>query len=157
MHFRKKQHGFVPNKNCMPNLLICMENWTYMLENGHPIYIICTDFAKAFDRVPHQRLLQKMKDLGTIGNTLSWVRAFLNGRQRVRVDIEFSSWSIVKNGIPQGPVLGPTLFVLFINDMPDVCRSMCQLFADDAKIFRSVCTTDDIIKLQDDINITYMK
>ena len=130
-----------------------MENWTYMLENGHPIDIIYTDFAKAFDRVPHKRLLQKMKDLGIIGNTLSWVRAFLSGRrQRVRVDNEFSSWSIVKSGIPQGSVLGPTLFVLFINDMPDVCRSMCQLFADDAKIFGSVCTTDDIIKLQDDLN-----
>ena len=149
----EKQHGFVPNKNCMTNLLICMENWTYILENGHSIDIIYTDFAKAFDRVPHQRLLQKMKDLGIIGNTLSWVRAFLSGRrQRVRVDNEFFSWSIVKSGIPQGSVLGPTLFVLFVNDMPDVCRSMCQLFADDAKIFRSVCTTDDIIKLQDDLN-----
>ena len=63
--------------------------------------------------------------------------------QRVRVDKEFSSWSIVNSGIPQGSVLGPTLFVLFISDMPDVCRSMCQLFADDAKIFRSVCTADD--------------
>ena len=149
----EKQHGFVPNKNCMINLLICKENWTYMLENVHPIDIIYTDFAKAFDRVPHQRLLQKMKDLGIIGNSLSWVRAFLSGRrQRVRVDNEFSSWSIVKSGIPQGSVLGPTLFVLFINDMPDVCKSMCQLFADGAKIFRSVCTTDDIIKLQDDLN-----
>ena len=78
----EKQHGFVPNKNCMTNLLICMENWTYMLENGHPIDIIYTDFAKAFDRFPHQRLQQKMKDLGIIGNTLSWVQAFLSGKSQ---------------------------------------------------------------------------
>ena len=64
----------------MTNLLICIENWTYMLENGHPIDIIYTDIVKAFNRVPHQRLLQ-MKDLEIIGNTQSWVPAFLSGRQ----------------------------------------------------------------------------
>ena len=97
----EKQHGFVSNNNCMTNLFICMENWTYMLENGHPIDIIYTDFAKAFDRVPHQRLLQKLKDLGIIGNILSWVQYFLSGRrQSVRVEKEFSPWSPVKSEIP---------------------------------------------------------
>ena len=93
-----------------------------------------------------------MKSLGITGNTLNWVEAFLSGRrQRVCVDGEYSRWERVKSGIPQGSVLGPTLFVLFINDMPDVCTSVCQLFADDAKIYRKVNTQAECETLQEDI------
>ena len=85
--------------------------------------------------------------------TQGWIRAFLTGRtQRVRVEGEFSSWAQVKSGIPEGSVLGPTLFVMYINDMPDAINSMCQLIADDAKIFKSVRSTDDNKKLQDDLD-----
>ena len=87
--FSPKQHGFVPLKNCMTNLLICMENWTKMIEIGLPIY---TDFAKPFDSVPHHRLFHKMKSIGIIGRTENWIKAFLSGRtQRVRVEGELSS------------------------------------------------------------------
>ena len=151
--FSLKQHGFVPNRNCMTNLLTCMEIWTRMIEEGLPIDIIYTDFAKAFDRVPHQRLLIKMKMLGMTGKIHGWIEAFLKGRKQcVRVDNECSSWSDVKSGIPQGSVLGPILFVIFINDMPDVVNSMCQLFADDAKIFRGLKAKADVSALQDDLN-----
>ena len=151
--FSNSQHGFVPFRNCMTNLLTCIEMWTEMIENGLPIDVIYTDFAKAFDRIPHQRLLLKLKNLGIVGNTLGWIKAFLSGRsQCVRVENTYSSWEPVKSGIPQGSVLGPILFVCFINDLPNVVGSMCQLFADDAKIFRSVKTSDDIKLLQDDIN-----
>ena len=68
----KNQHGFVPLRNCMTNLLLCMEDWTKFIEDGHPIDI--TDFAKAFDRVPHQRLLQKIKHLGRVGMTRKWIK-----------------------------------------------------------------------------------
>ena len=140
-------------RNWMSNLLICMEKWIEMLETGYQVDIIYTDFAKAFDRVPHQRLLLKMKNLGIIGSTLSWVRAFLSERiQCIRVENEFSSWKPVQSGIPQGSVLVPVLFVIFINDMPDYVESMCQLFADDAKIFRSVKSNEDNIILQRDLN-----
>ena len=130
-----------------------MEIWTKFLEKGLPIDIVYTDFAKAFDRVPHQRLLRKIRNNGIIGQTLHWIKAFLTGRsQRVRVENEFSSWSQVKSGIPQGSVLGPILFVIFINDMPRIVDSFCQLFADDAKVFRSICSLEDNKKLQCDLD-----
>ena len=98
------------------------------------------------------KIASKMKSIGIIGRTENWIKAFLSGRtQRVRVEAELSSWKSVRSGMPQGSGL-PTLFVIFINDMPDVVRSMCQLFADDAKIFRSIKSLDDNKALQDDIN-----
>ena len=134
-----EQHGFVPRRNCVTNLLTCIEIRTRMVEDGESIDIIHTDFAKAFDSVPHQRLLEKVRNFGITGNVHNWVKSFLSGRkQRVCVEAELSSWAGVKSGIPQGSVLGPTLFVIFINDMPDIVRSVCLLFADDAKIFRSI-------------------
>ena len=137
--FSKKQHGFVPKKNCMTNLLICIEMWTQLLEDGEAVDVIYTDFSKAFDSVPHLRLLQKMTGLGITGSTLAWVEAFLSHRmQRVHVEGSYSSWTNVISGIPQGSVLGPILFVIFINDMPVTVESTCQLFADDAKLFSNV-------------------
>ena len=140
----KFQHGFVPFGNCMTNLVTCLEKWSNILECNDSVDVIYTDFAKAFDSVPHQRLIRKLKSMGVIGQTLTWIESFLSNRvQRVRVDGEFSTWKPVKSGIPQGSVLGPILFVVFINDMPDVVKSMCQLFADDAKIFTSVNLRDE--------------
>ena len=153
--FSKKQHGFVPKRNCMTNLLMCMELWTEMLDDGDTVDVIYTDFSKAFDSVPHKRLLNKMKDLGIDGKILDWVKGFLSNRsQRVRIDGEYSDWKEVTSGIPQGSVLGPILFVIFINDMPDMVKSMCQLFADDAKLFRKVNLRDDYKNalLQNDID-----
>ena len=94
-----------------------------------------------------------MENLGIAGNTLQWIKSFLSDRkQRVRVENEFSSCTSVKSGFPQGLVLGPILFVMFINDMPDIVKSMCLLFADDAKIFRSVHHSSDYTELQEDLN-----
>ena len=153
--FSKKQHGFVPWRDCMTNLTMCMELWTQMLEAGDAVDVLYTDFSKAFDSVPHQRLLKKMSGIGITGSTLNWVESFLSNRQqRVRVEDKYSEWKQVISGIPQGSVLGPTLFVIFINDMPDVVECMIQLFADDAKNFTNVNIRDDggNNKLQSDIN-----
>ena len=85
--------------------------------------------------------------------THRWVGAFLQGRrQRVRVEEEFSSWVPVKSGIPQGSVMGPLLFVVFINDMPDMIDSMCLLFADDAKVYREIASQEDKEILQRDLD-----
>ena len=142
--FSKHQHGFVPLLNCVTNLLVCMEKWSEILENNDTVDVIYTDFAKAFDSVPHQRLLVKLKGVGISENVLNWIKAFLSNRfQCVRVEDQCSSWKPVKSGIPQGSVLGPILFVIFINDMPEAVKSMCLLFADDAKLFRNVNLRED--------------
>lgn len=153
--FSKYQHGFVPLLNCMTNLLTCMEKWSEILENNDAVDVLYTDFAKAFDRVPHKRLLMKLKGVGITGNVLNWIKGFLSNRlQCVRVEDQCSSWKPVKSGVPQGSVLGPILFVIFINDMPEAVKSMCLLFADDAKLFRNVNLRDDtdIKILQTDVD-----
>ena len=139
------QHGFVPGRDCLTQLLLCLEDWTNMIENGFAFDVIYTDFAKAFDSVAHERLIKKLDAVGIKGDVLNWIRSFLTGRsQSVRVDGETSGWQKVLSGIPQGSVLGPLLFVIFINDMPDVVKkSICKLFADDCKLYNTIKTVAD--------------
>ena len=104
-----------------------------MLEENEVFDVIYTDFAKAFDSVAHQRLLVKLESIGIKGDLLNWVRSFLNGRKQcVKVNGVTSGWKDVLSGIPQGSVIGPLLFVIFINDMPNEVKfNLCKLFADD--------------------------
>ena len=151
--FADEQHGFVPNRDCMTNLILALEDWAEALEFGYDIDVIYTDFAKAFDSVPHNRLLLKLQSLGIEGDVLKWIKYFFTGRRhRVTVDGELSDWVYVISGIPQGSVLGPTLFVIFINDMPAVARNCIKLFADDAKFYSTIRSEDEVISLQNDIN-----
>ena len=149
------QHGFVSGRSCSTNLLATLNDWTEMLDNGSSIDAIYLDFAKAFDSVPHQRLLKKLETYGIQGNTLRWVRHFLIGRkQRVSVQGEVSDWTEVVSGVPQGSVLGPTLFVIYINELPSVLSSSskCSMYADDTKIYRTVNKLSDKNNLQIDMN-----
>ena len=102
-----------------------------------------------FDSVPHFRLLQKLKAYGVEGDLLNWIQHFLMGRkQRVSVNGILSDWVIVLSGIPQGSVLGPILFVIFINDLPDMVKSTAKIFADDTKIFNRILNRHDHQQLQ---------
>jgi len=138
--FSDAQHGFVPGRSCMTQLLTVMEDWTLALDNSHSIDSVYLDFQKAFDTVPHQRLLHKLSAYGVGRSLRDWLQNFLTERSQCVVLNGMTSTSIaVKSGIPQGSVLGPILFVLYINDLPRTCiRSIVKIFADDTKIYRSV-------------------
>ena len=147
------QHGFVPLRSCATQLLTTMEDCTGLLETGESVDVVYTDFRKAFDSVPHRHLLSKLHSLGIRGKLLQWFEAFLtNRRQRVVVNGAASSWSDVTSGIPQGSVLGPVLFVLYVNDLPDMVTSPVQMFADDMKIYRGIRSAVDHDQLQADLD-----
>ena len=108
------------------------------------------DLAKAFDKVSHQRLLRKVSANGIKGHLLDWIESFLTGRQQyVTVKGRSSEWKDVLSGVPQGSVLGPLLFLLYVNDFPNIIKSILKLFADDAKIYQ---TTDKCDILQSDLH-----
>ena len=135
----KDQHGFRGGRSCCTQLLEVMEVWTRWFDLGLPWDTIYTDFSKAFDSVPHQRLLNKIHAYGIRGKLLKWIESFLSDRkQRVVLGNQKSNWQPVTSGIPQGSVLGPILFTIFINDIPEVVESLMKLFADDAKIFKAI-------------------
>ena len=149
----EQQHGFLPGKSCTTNLIEAFDEWTLHLENKRPVDVIYVDFRKAFDTVPHERLLIKLKSLGVSERLLRWIRDFLNNRSmRVVVNGEESHSIEVKSGIPQGSVLGPTLFVLYVNDLPKECHSPCGMLADDLKVYRAVSTLADNHALQNSLN-----
>ena len=153
-----KQFGFLSRRSTTLQLLTVLDRWTSILDRGGAIDVIYFDFMKAFDKVSHGKLLQKLRAYGIDGNLLDWIRAFLSDRkQRVTVNGIHSSWEPVSSGVPQGSVLGPLLFVIFINDMPEVVDedSLLVMFADDAKLSREQASIDDKEVEQEDINNLY--
>ena len=148
-----KQFGFVSGRSTVTQLLNYLDKCAEIISNGGIVDSIYFDFSKAFDTVPHKRLTAKLKAHGLDGKILAWVEAFLTKRdQVVKVNGELSMPQSVTSGIPQGSVLGPLLFVVYINDLPEVVKSNVLLFADDTKIFREVCSQNDALLLQEDID-----
>ena len=134
-------------------LLLTILNGTFNISIKHKqIDVAVLDFSKAFDVVPRQRLLGKLQHYGINGHILKWISEFLSGRtQCVVVDGAASSWSAVESGVPQGTVLGPLLFLLYINDLPDCVESQVRLFADDCLLYRTIEGIPDQLALQSDL------
>jgi hypothetical protein len=139
------QHGFRRKRSCVTQLLQVMEDFTSLMDQGEDFDIVYCDFKKAFDSVPHERLLVKLSAYGICESTLRWIRSFLSGRsQHVRVGSARSSKGSVLSGIPQGSILGPILFTVFINDLLDNLRSTCKIFADNTKIYDKISNSISI-------------
>jgi hypothetical protein len=147
------QHGFRPARSCETQLVITSHELAKSLNNGEQVDAVVLDFSKAFDRVPHQRLLHKLHHCGIRDSLLLWIDHFLTRRsQRVVVDGATSEWAPVTSGVPQGTVLGPLLFLSFINDLPSGITSRIRLFADDCLIYRTISNNSDTQALQVDLN-----
>ena len=133
-----------------------MHQWANTLNKRSSSHVLFPDFSKAFDRVPHRRLLIKLDCIGVRGNLLRWIQAFLvSRRQRIVVNGCSPDWSPVSSGVPQGSILGPLLFLLYVNDIGAHLRSQIRLFADDCTIFREIAGREDCEVLQSDLHELY--
>jgi len=133
----RHQHGFLKRRSTCTQLIECLEDWTKQLENKNPTDVIYVDFRKAFDSVSHDKLLLKLEAYGIKGKLLDWIREFLSNRkQRVCLGNFTSNYVPVTSGIPQGSILGPLLFLIYVNDLPEIFEGVtCKLFADDLKLY----------------------
>ena len=134
-----RQFGFISGRSIVTQLMNYLDLCPRSISAGNVVDSIYLDFAKAFNSVPHKRLLGKLKSYGVSSNIYGWVKAFLTGRsQIVRVNGEKSISAHVISEIPQGSVLGPVLFIVYISDLLEGVISDGLLFVDDAKMFKTI-------------------
>ena len=148
------QHGFRTKRSTETQLLTTIDDLAQSLDNKGHMDVLILDFTKAFDTVAHKRLLRKLEHYGVVGNTHRWITKWLTQRtQTVVVDGESSTAIKVGSGVPQGTVLGPLMFLLYINDIGDeVHDSKLRLFADDCLLYREIRTRNDEEGLQQDLD-----
>ena len=148
------QYGFRHSRSCDTLLISLLHDLSLCYDAGIQTDLIFTDFAKAFDTVPHQYLLYKLEWYGIRRNIKNWISSFLNNRtQHVILDGVSSPECSILSGVPQGTVLGPTLFSIYINDLPEtILYRSVKLFADDCILYKAICTPDDVKKLQEDLS-----
>ena len=152
------QHGFQPKKSTFTNLAVYHDFITESIDSKLDVHAVYTDFSKAFDVVSHNLLLLKLeRRFGIQNNMLAWFKSYLRDRhQRVVINGLASEWIDVTSGVPQGSILGPIMFLAFVDDLPEECQhSECKLFADDGKIYRAISCILDCILLQADLDRIY--
>ena len=149
-----QQHGFRKNRSTMTQLIAHVDNVLKNLTSGNEVDVIYLDYQKAFDRVDFNVLLKKLRNYGIGGKLLKWLEAFLTGRkQTVVVDGKRSNWESVRSGVPQGSVLGPILFLIYVIDLNESLRMSSSLtFADDTKLIHAIRSVLDQGDLQMDLD-----
>ena len=147
------QHGFRKIRSCEKQLVTTVNEFSKALNDGKQLDTILLDFSKAFDKVDHYKLCLKLNHYGIRRKSLDWIRHFLTGRtQWVSINSISSSKIDVRSGVPQGTVLGPLLFLVYINDLPERIKSKIRLFADDSYLYRIIENPQDTAELQSDLN-----
>lgn len=151
--YNKRQHGFRRGRSCLSQLIEQHAEILDSMCNGHAVDVVYLDFAKAFDKVDHGLLLKKLANIGVGRELLTWIKNFLtNRKQTVEVNGRLSDEADVRSGVPQGTVLGPLLFLIFVSDIDkDVNRSKLSSFADDTRILKIIKKPEDCQELQEDL------
>ena len=146
----KHHHGFRPSHSCQSQLLLLTDDILKAMDKKKQVDLIFLDFCKAFDKV---WLLNKLKHYGITGNLVKWIEQWLTKRnQQVTLENHVSSKLPVKSGVPQGTVLGPLMFLLYINDIDENISSTVRLFADDCVMYRIIDSLEDSLCLQRDLS-----
>ncbi len=150
---RKRQHGFLYGRSCFTNLLNASEQWTRALDKKAGVDVIYFDFKKPFDCVFHLRMLHNLNEVGICGRLHSRIQSFLTKRTlRVKVGETYSKCIDVTSGVPQGSVIGPVLFLLYINDCLKGLSCDAAMFADDVKTWRTIESPSGVQSLQNDVD-----
>jgi hypothetical protein len=152
--FHPSQHGFIRGKSCLTNLLLALDEITDAIDRRDKIHVGYLDFEKAFDSVNHRLLLVKLRAYGIADNICAWIEEFLHERTfTVKVREAVSQPAKPTSGVPQGTVLGPLLFLIYVNDLTIPLHSTCFLFADDVKIISSLSEGSQLQQDLDKISV----
>ena len=139
-----RNHGFTSGHSCETQLLTTMHDLFRSNDAGIQTDVVILDFSKAFNMVPHNKLLHKLDHYGVWGLIHTWITNFLTSRKmRVVLEGETSEEVVVDSGVPQSTVLGPLLFLCHMNDLPETVKSTVQLFADDCLLYQEIHSFED--------------